>query len=235
MRQAVAGRDMTLFPSNVQQLVTPFRLIFIGVLLCVFNEPFDPIVTIGTRSYAWQSPTIFGIGFTFDILNDFVGTGLIAWSVFWLAKVEVHSRYRITMIFAQIIAVLSCVDALHGHLVYDVPPTIEFILVGLDVAIYTALTGFCVAMRWLSLSADLARSARNWKVTTLWLGFTAVVLLLLNAASTIGGFCWTPAPLVSQLLIIVALILFLYSAWRMGAEIKRASLQGSEPTTEDPN
>ena len=113
------------------------------------------------------SSTSNGEGWRFDFLNDFVGMATITWAVFRLARIEVEPRYAIAMGFLKIVAVLGCVKALHGHLIYDTPLLIS-LLVNLQGFLAMAATViFCVAMQWLSRHAGLDRSAGSWRVTTI--------------------------------------------------------------------
>jgi len=129
-------------------------MIFWGGLICVFDVTF--------------SRKVNGEGWKFDFLNDLVGMLMITWGVCQLAKISVHERYRIAMIFVIISAFLSCFDALHSHLIYDTPKPLSFMLSMIGVFAMAATVVFCVAMRWLCQETGLERSEQSWKTTT-WL------------------------------------------------------------------
>lgn len=113
------------------------------------------------------SSTSNGEGWRFDFLNDFAGMVTITWAVFRLSRIEVEPRYAIAMGFLKIVAVLGCVKALHGHLIYDTPLLISLLINLQGFLAMAATVIFCVAMQWLSRHAGLERSARSWKVTTI--------------------------------------------------------------------
>ena len=144
---------MSISNRTPRTAITPLRLIFWGGLICVFDFTF--------------SLTTNGEGWKFDIINDLVGMLMITWAVFQLGKINVHERYRTAMLFVTVIAVLSCLDALHGHFVYDTPALVSFLLSVLGVLAVAATVVFCIAMRWLSSETGLQRSERSWRTTTL--------------------------------------------------------------------
>ena len=113
------------------------------------------------------SSTSNGGGWRFDFLNDFVGMVTITWAVFRLARIKVEPCYAIAMGFLKIVAVLGCVKALHGHLIYDTPLLISLLINLQGFLAMAATVIFCVAMQWLSRYAGLERSAGSWRVTTI--------------------------------------------------------------------
>jgi hypothetical protein len=164
---------MNISIGTVRQITSPLGLIFWGGLICVFDFK--------------VSQTVNGEGWTFDIVNDLVGMLMITRGVFQLAKIDLHDRYRKAMSFVRVVAILSCIEAFHGHFIYDTPtPTVLFFTV-LGVAAMIATVVFCVSMRWLSQEANLVRSAISWKMTTLL--FVVIYLIplgLFYCASTIA-------------------------------------------------
>jgi len=150
--------------SEIPSIVTPLRFIFWGGLICIFDLNF--------------ASTSNGEGFRFDLLNDFVGMLMITWGVFRLASLQVDDRYRSAMLFVQIVAVLSCIEALHAHVIYDTPLLIAVATTLLGIAALIATVLFCVAMQWLSDAAGLQRAAASWQVTTIL--FVAIYLIPLG-------------------------------------------------------
>lgn len=136
----------------VKQAVTPLRLIFWGGLLCIFDFTF--------------SQTTNGQGFKFDILNDAVGTILIAVGVFRLAEIPVHSRYATVMKFLRVVSVLAVLEAILDHFIISLPLAFYFALNLFGLVTLAAIVAFCVAMRWFCVAAHLGQAARSWNVTT---------------------------------------------------------------------
>ncbi|XTP35521.1 YncE family protein [Mycobacterium sp. TJFP1] len=158
---------------DIKSAISPLRWIFWGALICLVDLTY--------------SQTVDGDGWKFDFANDAAGTLMILWGTTRLAKFRVNDRYRAAMGFVTIAAVLSLLDAIHGHFIYDTAAAVAlfFALVGVAAMIATAV--FCVAMRWLSEAAGLARSAKSWKTTT-WL-FVIIYLIplgLLYCASAVA-------------------------------------------------
>ena len=143
---------MGISNQEIKATITPLRLIFWGGLICIFD------LTI--------SQTVNGEGWKFDLINDFVGMLMITWGVHQLRKIDLHDRYRKAILFVTFIAVLSCIEALHGHLVYDTPPLVSFMLSALGAMTMAATVTFCLAMRWLCSEAHLQRSEQSWRTTT---------------------------------------------------------------------
>lgn len=138
--------------NAVKQAITPLRMIFWGGLLCIFDFTF--------------SQTTNGRGFRFDILNDALGTILIAVAVFQLGTISVHSRYAAVMRFVQIVSVLAVLDAIRGHFIAPLPAAFNFALNLFGLVSLAAIIAFCVAMRWFCEEAQLPEASRSWKVTT---------------------------------------------------------------------
>jgi hypothetical protein len=144
---------MELPAYDVKQMVPPLRAIFWGGMLCVLD--------------LWFSSTTNGVGFRFDILNDFVGMLLITWGVFRLSKLWVNQQYATVMTLVQIAAIIGCVDALQAHFIYDAPPVVSAVLSLAGLAQLAATILFCFAMQWLSTAARLTNAASSWRTTTI--------------------------------------------------------------------
>lgn len=192
--------------------IQPLRLIFWGAIICLLDLSF--------------SSTVNGKGWTFDLINDFVGTVMILIGVTKLGQIWLDDRYTAMMKFIIVVAVLSCINALHNHLIYDVatPVAFFFTIVGLAGMIATVL--FCVAMRKLCLAWDLGRAADSWKMTCIL--FVAIYLLplgLFYAAAAVALLTGShfnvdlgPAGLLILPVFIVPLIHFFVSTSRMSRE-----------------
>ena len=154
----------------VKEAVFPLRLIFWGGLLCIFD------FTI--------SQTSNGRGFKFDLLNDALGTILIAVGVFRLASIPVHHRYASLMRFVQIVSVLAVLDALRDHIVMPLPEPFAFALNLFGLVCLVAIIAFCVAMRWFCEAAKLPAAAQSWRVTTAL--FVVIYLLPLGLLHLAG-------------------------------------------------
>lgn len=135
----------------VQVTIRPLRLIFWGGLFCVID--------------IWFGQTVNGHGFRLDLANDLVGMLMIMWVVTQLRKVASHERYQMAMLFVAILAALGCLDALHGHFIYQTPVAVSFLISVLGALGLVATVVFCASMRWLCREAGLPRSERSWRVT----------------------------------------------------------------------
>lgn len=137
---------------GVKQAIIPLRLIFWGGLLCIFDFTF--------------SQTTNGRGFKFDVLNDALGTILIAVGVFQLSALPVQDRYGTVMKFVQVVSVLAVLDAIRDHFIMPLPPVVHFALNLFGLVTLAAIVAFCVAMRWFCEEAHLLEASRSWSVTT---------------------------------------------------------------------
>jgi len=207
---------VSLSIGDIRRTLSPLRLIFWGGLICVLDITF--------------SETVNGSGWKFDILNDFVGMLMITWGVLQLAEIAVHDRYRTAMSFVKVVAVLSCVDAFHAHFIYDTPPLIAFLLSILGIAAMIATVLFSVAMRWLSVEADLRYSAQSWRTTTfLFVLIYLIPLGLFYCAAAIAIATGTsfninlgPAGLLLVPVFFIPVIHLFISTSRMGVEADSA-------------
>jgi hypothetical protein len=146
-------------------------MIFWGGLLCVFDISF--------------SQTTNGNGFTFDILNDALGTILIAVGVFRLAAIGVHSRYTNVMGFVQIVSILAVLNAIRAQFITPLPDAVQIALNLFAVITLVAIVAFCVAMRWFSEEADLPEATRSWSVTVTL--FVVIYLVPLGSLYIMGA------------------------------------------------
>ena len=124
-------------------------LIFFGGLICLvdfylpFDRPTDP-------------------GFRFDILNDLIGAGLVAWGVCSLAGIRVHEAYTLVMRTVQVVAFLFVLDAVRGHFYFASPGWFEVVHRVFGIVVAASMASFCVAMGWLSEERRLAAATASW-------------------------------------------------------------------------
>jgi hypothetical protein len=144
----------------VAEIITPLRLVFWGALIYILH--FNVGFSSGRSS------------FQIDILNDVIGGILITLGVFRLGNVRVNATYGLTMGFVKLFAFLSIPMAVLAHFSVPLESVEGSLLVLLEVAVrllgianLAATVAFCVAMRWLSASRQLALSEASWQTTTL--------------------------------------------------------------------
>ena len=160
--------------QTITTTISPLRLIFWGGIICIFD-----LTLSQTRAN--------DEGWKFDFINDFVGMLMITWGVFQLGKIDLHTRYLIAMKFVMTVAVLSSLDALHDHFIYDSPAFVSLLQSMLGALALAATVVFCVAMQWLCREADLRRSERSWRTTTLlYILIYLIPLGLIEGASAIA-------------------------------------------------
>jgi hypothetical protein len=159
--------------QSVKSAITPLRMIFWGGLLCVFDLTF--------------SQTTNGYGFKCDLLDDTVGSLLIAVGVFRLAAIPVHGRYARLMRFVKVVAVLYVLDTVQAHYVRPLGPAVRFALQVFGLVTLAAVIAFCVAMRWFCEAASLRGAPQSWRTTTaLFIVIYAVPLGLLYFAGAVA-------------------------------------------------
>jgi len=138
---------------TIADAVTSLRMIFWGGLLCIFDFNI--------------SQTSNGQGFTCDILNDAVGTILVAVGVARLSKAPVHDRYQSVMNVVLVVSLLAIVDALRSHVVMQLPGFIQLLINAFGLVKLAAIVAFCVAMRWYCEQASFVDASQSWRVTTI--------------------------------------------------------------------
>jgi len=193
----------------VKRAITPLRMIFWGGLLCVFDFNF--------------SQTTNGQGFKFDVLNDALGTLLIAIGVFRLSAAPVHGRYATAMKFVRVVSVLAVLDAIRDHFITPLPPAVYVVLNLFGLVTLVAIVTFCVAMRWFCEEAHLPEASRSWRVTTVLfvviyvvpLGLLYVITALAMASGTSFNIDLGPAGLLLLPVFAIPLIHLFVSTSRM--------------------
>lgn len=152
--------------DQIKRAIGPLQLVFWGGLICVID------ITINQ----------------FDLLNDAVGTIMVACGVLGLAGIHVHNRYTSAMTFVSVIAVLSVVEAIASHFTYVVPMSpmyLTLLLILFGMAVIVAMVLFCIAMRWMCEEAMLQKSQQSWKTTTIL--FVAIYLIPLGLFYLVGA------------------------------------------------
>jgi hypothetical protein len=210
-------------PHYIQQAISPLRMIFWGGLLCVFDFSF--------------SRTVNGNGFKFDILNDFVGSILIAIGLSSLARAPVHERYATVMLFVQVVAVIAVFDSLREHFILPLSPPVHLILNVLDLVYLASIVAFCIAMRWFCETAALPTAANSWSTTTslfvllylLPLGAVHLLTMFTIATGTSFNINLGPAGLLLLPLFAVPLIHLFVSTSRMQSAAELAPISKQPP------
>jgi hypothetical protein len=151
-------------PVDLSRFVTPLRLIFWGVLLCVFDFHFS-----------WLSG---GEGLRLDVLSDFVGMILILIGIFRIVRLVPPGESG-PLVFVGCIAVVSTAVALMEHMVFKRPAPLVWALHLLGLAELVAILMFCRSMRSLCFREGLTHPMKSWTVT-FWL-FFAIYLIPLGA------------------------------------------------------
>ena len=230
-----AGREaLSDAVPDSKAVLLPLRVIFWGALIVLIDLTY--------------SETTNGVGWRFDFLNDVVGMLMILWGTSRLAKIHVSDSYRTAMGFVTVTAVLSLLDAIHSHFIYETPPAVMLLSALIGVASMIAMVVFCVAMCWLSQAAGLTRAARSWKTT---ISLMVIVYLIpiggLSGAAAIAIAWGSPFNLElgpKHLLLVpvfcVPLVHFFVSTTRMKADAESPAFEpsphpqaGHEPTGTD--
>ncbi|MBN1429717.1 MAG: hypothetical protein JXB07_15210 [Anaerolineae bacterium] len=154
---------MGITSEDIRRMTFPLCFIFWGGLICIFDLRI--------------SETINGEGCIFDIVSDVSGMLMITWGVSQLAGMQVDDWYRSVMRFAQVTAVLSVIQAIHEHFIYDTPAILSWLVSILGLMGMVAIMLFCLAMHRLSTKAGLATSAKSWHTTTWLFGLIYLVPL----------------------------------------------------------
>lgn len=158
--------------QNIEQAITPLRLIFWGGILCVLDLCF--------------SVRVHGRGMEIDILNDVLGAALIVVGVFRLRTIPVNHAYLKVMVFVQVGAYLHLLDAIYDVAIGPVPPMIALAEYLAGIVILLGIVAFCVAMRWFCNEARLPEAARSWWVTMIL--FVSIYFVPLSIVFTWSAF-----------------------------------------------
>jgi hypothetical protein len=213
---------------NSRDAILPLRLIFWGGLLWIFDLA--------------VSTTTNGRGFRFDLLNDAVGTGFIAWSVVRLRRIPVDPAYASGMTFVAVMAVIAVGKALFGHIVAPWPMPVTALLATIGLVTLVALIVFIRSMMRLCEHAGLSVAARSWKLTSLLFLFVYVVPLgLLYAATLIAvlsdetfSFDLGPAALLVVVVFVIPIVHLFVSTSRMRGALEAPPPAGSDSARPSP-
>ena len=185
---------------DVHTAVKPLRLIFWGGLLWIFDFKLND----------------------FDILNDVLGTILIAVAVTRLARVDVSPRYRSAMKFIKVMAYVSVVTSI----VKMTGTNVHILYALISLAQLAATIIFSLAMHWFCLEGGLPRSAASWKLTMLLfaaiyavpLGFSYIAGIIAQLMGTNYNLNLGPAALLLILVFFLPIIHLFISTSRMRKE-----------------
>lgn len=140
-----------LSTSDVQAAVNPLRFIFWGGIIWIVDISF--------------TSTTNGVGFRCDILDDTVGTLLIAYGLFNLSRAPIDLAYDRIMLFLKVVIVASVFSTGIDHFIFERPTVLSFALSLLNLAQLVGTVLFCLAMKWFCRSASLFTVARSWHTT----------------------------------------------------------------------
>lgn len=133
-----------MMASEIHRAVVPLRLVFWGAMICVLDFKING----------------------FDLLNDTIGTLLIAFGVWGLAGLPVEeASYRTRMRFLQVVVVLAVFHSVYAQLPVESPPPIAFFETLFAIVKLAAAVLFCMTMMQACGEADLIRAAESWQLT----------------------------------------------------------------------
>jgi hypothetical protein len=139
--------------EQIHAAIKPLRLIFWGGILWIFDLSF--------------STTSNGSGYRCDVLDDTVGTILIAIGVFRLSQAPVRGDYSTLMLIVRLTLLASIIETAMKHFIFVHPAPLDFLLSLLGLCQLTATILFLVAMKQFCTEANLQNVAASWQVTFL--------------------------------------------------------------------
>lgn len=201
---------------QIKQAITTLRLIFVGVLLNIFDFSYFHVTE--SRGEVW--------GYKFDFLNDFVGMLLITYGVKQLGKFQVNSTYRTLMGLTLVCCICNCVDAFTDHFVFRTPKAVVICWIVLSIASLVATLMFSAAMQLLSSHYSLHGAAKSWSGTGLMIAIIWVAPIGLFNLIGLGNYLagrdlhWDIGGLIFPLMLVLVLPLipFFISIYRMQKE-----------------
>jgi hypothetical protein len=181
--------------------------IFWGTLICVFDFHI--------------SQTSNGSGFRFDLINDVVGTVLIAWGVGQLQGLVKEPQYRQIMRFCHVMAILCILDALRDHVIAPWPAPLEMLFIVFGFVCLLAIYQFCTAMRIFCYAGGMPKAERSWSTSQrLFLvlnlipaAIMNVLALIVAARGTRINFNVGPLAIVVVIAAFIPLVHLLWSIW----------------------
>ena len=198
---------------------TPLGWIFWGALICLVD------LTFGQSSR--------GYGFRFDLVNDVIGTLLIAAGVAWLSRYEAGPSYAIAIgSFLRLASYVAVGEAVLSHFVVPAGHPLGLLKWIAGAVTSGGIVLFCFAMRWLSEAHGLGRSEASWRTTCwmmVWLSIVPYGLLhflgLLVIIRGGGGINIgvPPLALVIGIAMMIPRVHLLMSLWRMREDVAMRS------------
>jgi hypothetical protein len=132
-----------------------------------------------------------GAGFRVDFISDSVGLLLITVAVGRLRHIPMDSSYATGMIFVHWVSILSLLESLMQHFVFDSPWLLTFLSSVLGIARIVAVLSFCACMRHVSREALLDDAERIWLRTLVFFfvlyGIPLGVLLTMGLVAMVTG------------------------------------------------
>ena len=220
MRESQSVTDTGERKRQLLNMIGPLRMIFWGGLLCLFDFSF--------------SSTVNGEGFTFDILNDFLGMILISVGVFRLGRIELTHSYSKAMIFVMVVCLISTVKALIDHAVFETAEGWDFFWTFFGLVELAAIVVFCFTMRLLCHRNGLEGPANSWRTTSvlfvvvfvLPLGFLYLAILFAMVTGESFHIDLGPAGLLALFVLAVPLVHFFVSTSRTARAAEHAAAEG---------
>jgi len=168
------GAHLMLSIEAVRTAERPLGLIFWGCLIWMLDLTF--------------STTQNGYGFRFDLLDDTVGSLMVAVGINRLSRIPVSPAYTRTMIFLRTVMFFSVAETAIAHFIFPPAELYEWALLLLQLAQCVGLALFCLAMRWFCEAAGFPPLARHWTILT-WIAFMVYLIPLLGVdlVAAIGG------------------------------------------------
>jgi hypothetical protein len=145
-----------------------FQMIIIGALICFIDLTY--------------SHTINGVGYRIDLVNDAVGTLLIAAGIWRLAAVYVSDRYRRLMAFVRLATAAAVLLAIRSHWIGPVGPAARVFWWLTDTLASMGTPAFFLAMSMLWRSLAPPRLAPHWRWAAAGTLAGLVLLLLVHLA-----------------------------------------------------
>ena len=203
--------------DEIQRAVGPLRLIFWGALLCVLD---------------------FSIN-GFDILNDTIGTLLLALGVWGFSTWPVEeASYRPRLQLLQVVAVIAVFHSISAQLPVESPPAVTLLETLFSIVKLAASVLFCMVMMQVCGEAGLIPATQSWAITrNLFFWIYAVPLglfhvIAMGAILTDSSFHIDLGPLALLLLPVFLgpLIHFFISTSRMKRDAESAGYSGMMPS-----
>lgn len=166
-----------MHPHDANAANNALGKLFWGTLICVFDLHFFF--------------TSNDSGFRFDLINDVVGTIMIAWGVSQLQPLVHESRYAQIMRFCHLMAILCVLDAVVDHVIAPWPVPLRVLSLVFGFVCLIAIFQFCSAMHIFCSAGGLPEAERSWGHSQrlfLFLNLIpAAIMQLLSLVALVGG------------------------------------------------